>query len=359
MNTRFYEIDLLRFLCALGVVIFHYTYTAHMEGFAPIADFPLLREFTRYAYMGINFFFVISGFVILMSVSSRSLAHFLKSRFIRLFPAYWAALLLTTLVTLYIGGDKFTVSPAQFIANITMVNEAMNYAPIDSAYWTLYIEIKFYLFMAVILLIRGLRYLEAVIGVVLIASLLILFTPWSLEINMFTAIFPHWSGYFAAGCTLYLTKQHGVNIYRAGLLLLSLCFVVVQSTKFGGLMASWFNIEFDPFIIATINVIFFAIFLISALCEKHPLRLPVFYYFGILTYPLYLVHQHIGYMIFNQFGEQKSIALLVALCILLMLALAAAIHYIVEKPASRLLKRLWERPKQVEASIKESSYRLR
>ena len=84
MKTRFYEIDLLRFVAAFAVVIFHYTYTGFMEGYSPVADFPAIREITRYAYMGINFFFVISGFVIFMSVADGSVRNFVISRFVQI-----------------------------------------------------------------------------------------------------------------------------------------------------------------------------------------------------------------------------------------------------------------------------------
>jgi len=55
-NTRLYEIDLLRFISAFFVVVFHYTYTGYMEEFSTIANFEGVREYSRYAYMGINFF---------------------------------------------------------------------------------------------------------------------------------------------------------------------------------------------------------------------------------------------------------------------------------------------------------------
>lgn len=209
--ARFYEIDLLRFLSAFFVVVFHYTYTGYMEGFAPIADFPVLREYTRYAYMGINFFFVISGFVIFMSVESTSSKKFLASRFTRLFPAYWTALLITTVTILLIGDDKFSISIPQFIANLTMVNTLFGQNPIESAYWTLFIELQFYLLVFVVLLFNGLKHFIHVLAGILIVSTVALYFPWARDTNMWIGIFPHWSGYFAAGGIFYLIKRDGIN----------------------------------------------------------------------------------------------------------------------------------------------------
>lgn len=49
--------------------------------------FPVLSEVTRYGYAGVNLFFVISGFVILMSVWGRTAPQFIASRVSRLYPA--------------------------------------------------------------------------------------------------------------------------------------------------------------------------------------------------------------------------------------------------------------------------------
>ncbi|OKY26637.1 acyltransferase [Thalassotalea sp. PP2-459] len=345
VNPRFYEIDLYRFLAAIGVVIFHYTYTAFMEGYAPIANFPELREVTRYFYMGINFFFVISGFVIFMSVADGSVRKFLISRFVRLYPAYWAALIMTSIATVYFGGEVFSINWPQFWANVTMINETMDYKPIDGAYWTLYIELKFYLFMLFILATGVMKYFQSIIALVLVGSTVVLFFPWAVNINMFTAMFPHWSGYFAAGCIFYLIRRDGINFYRTLLLALAYFYIIKQSTLFGGLMGQWFSITFDLEVIVWINSAFFALLMVTALVKENPLRKAWCYYLGVFTYPIYLVHQHIGYMAFNYFGTENNITWLVVLTVLVMAILAWLVHQLVEveigKRLSVILKRKW------------------
>ncbi|MCP4323700.1 MAG: acyltransferase [Alteromonadales bacterium] len=341
MTPRFYEIDLLRFLSALGVVIFHYTYTAFMEGYAPVANFPELRELTRYFYMGINFFFVISGFVIFLSVADGSTKKFLISRFVRLYPAYWAALIITSIVTFYWGGEVFSFTWPQFWGNVTMVNEAMNIKPIDGAYWTLYIELKFYFFMLAILSLGLMKHFQHIVALVLMASTAMLYTEWAEQQNMFVIMFPHWSGYFAAGCLFYLVRRDGLNLYLGLLLTLAFFYIIKQSTLFGQLMSSWFQITFDTTVIALINAIFFGLFMSTALYKENPLRKRWCYYLGILTYPIYLVHQHLGYIIFNQLGTSENIATLVGITVVVMAILAFLIHRFVEiRLANRLTQRL-------------------
>jgi peptidoglycan/LPS O-acetylase OafA/YrhL len=339
MNTRFYEIDLLRFLSAFAVVVFHYTYTGYMEGSAVSANFESFRELSRYAYMGINFFFVSSGFVIFISVADGSPKNFIISRISRLFPAYWCALVLTAIITVLFGAEVFTITWPQFFSNITMVNELFGHKPIESAYWTLYLELKFYLLILLTLSLGLMKYFQHIIMVILLASFLMLFHPWAKNVDMFVAIFPHWSGYFAAGGVFYLLRKDGINLYRGLLLVLSYLFIIKQSILFGNLMGSWFKIEFNSTVISFINSIFFGLFCVTALCDKNPLRQPWFYYLGGLTYPLYLIHQHIGYIIFTRLGNTNNIALLVVATTIVMLGLAYLIHTQVELKLGRALKR--------------------
>ncbi|WP_028774230.1 acyltransferase family protein [Shewanella waksmanii] len=338
MDTRFYEIDILRFLSALAVVIFHYTYTGYMEGFATIANFPQLREFTKYGYVGINFFFIISGFVIFMSIADNNANRFLASRFSRLFPAYWFALWLTTFVTILIGGDTFSVTIMQFFANVTMINPLFGHSAIDSAYWTLFIELQFYLVVLLILQLKLSRYFLHLIALTLIGSTVALFTDWAAAVDMWHGIFPHWSGYFALGCLFYLTKRDGLTPITAALLVLGYLFVVKQSILFGELMSQWFAIDFDSGVLAVLNSLFFFSFCITSLCKSHPLRTKMAYFLGILTYPLYLIHQHIGYMVFNTFGNENNIGYLVLLTTAVMLVLAYLIHRGIEKTLAPVFK---------------------
>lgn len=107
---------------------------------------------------------------------------------------------------------------------------------------------------------------------------------------------------------------------------LAFIYIIKQSTLFGELMQSWFKVEFNIWIIALINALFFAIMSITAFCKNNPLSQPIFYYLGILTYPLYLTHQQIGYMLFNRFGTPENISLLVILTSLTMFLVAYLIH---------------------------------
>ena len=96
-KTHYNELDLLRFIAALAVVFFHYTFLNAVR-FNQIPTYPILGDFSKYGYMGVELFFMISGFVILMTTINKSPVDFVISRVSRLYPAFWIALSLTNKV---------------------------------------------------------------------------------------------------------------------------------------------------------------------------------------------------------------------------------------------------------------------
>ena len=96
-RDRLYEIDLLRITAALAVVCYHYTFSGYAGHITSIA-FPALSTAKRYGYLGVDMFFVISGFVVLLSAWGRRPHQFVISRIVRLYPAYWVAVTITAVI---------------------------------------------------------------------------------------------------------------------------------------------------------------------------------------------------------------------------------------------------------------------
>src|SRR5712692_76407 len=105
-RDRLYEIDLLRITAALAVVLYHYTFSGYARHLTAIA-FPALSTVTRYGYLGVDMFFVISGFVVLLSAWGRRPHEFVISRIVRLYPAYWVAVTITAIVAITYGNAVY------------------------------------------------------------------------------------------------------------------------------------------------------------------------------------------------------------------------------------------------------------
>lgn len=90
MRPRLAALDGLRFVAAAAVMFFHYTSAEKLLWGNPSRlEFPGINVVTRYGYLGVELFFIISGFVIPMTAYGRTTEDFVASRFSRLFPAYW------------------------------------------------------------------------------------------------------------------------------------------------------------------------------------------------------------------------------------------------------------------------------
>src|SRR5262249_26966605 len=105
---------------------------------------------SRYGFFGVELFFLISGFVICMSGMGRSLGDFFVARVVRLYPAYWFGVLATSaavaLWPLLDGRPGYR----DVLTNLTMLQTPLGTANVDGVYWTLWVELRFYLLFAVV-----------------------------------------------------------------------------------------------------------------------------------------------------------------------------------------------------------------
>src|ERR1700704_539454 len=119
-------------------------------------------------HFGVELFFIISGFVILMTIERKKLVReFAASRVARLMPAFLAALALATVILIVWpmappNHPMLLTTPTlkQFVANLPMAPSLFGEAGVDLPYWTLTYELVFYVFMALMLRFDLLRSIE-------------------------------------------------------------------------------------------------------------------------------------------------------------------------------------------------------
>ena len=159
-QARVVELDALRGLAALAVVAFHYT-THYGNEVGHLGDMPVSFDFGNY---GVELFFLISGFVIFMTLErTRTAMDFVVSRFSRLFPAYWTAILLSSVVVYTIGMPSQRLPWSDVAFDFTMIQEILGAEHLDGSYWTLQVELFFYVQMLVWFMLGQLKRIHWII----------------------------------------------------------------------------------------------------------------------------------------------------------------------------------------------------
>ena len=107
---RMGSLDLLRLVSALAVVAFHYLFRGS-AGQVPYLDhpYPAAQAMALYGYLGLNLFFMISGFVIAWSAEGRTFRAFAIARFARLYPGFVICMTITFAVLLVAGDPRLPV----------------------------------------------------------------------------------------------------------------------------------------------------------------------------------------------------------------------------------------------------------
>jgi peptidoglycan/LPS O-acetylase OafA/YrhL len=334
-KNRFHEIDLLRFLAALAVVFFHYAFRGFAaDNMSPLA-FPGLAPLAKYGYLGVDLFFLISGFVILMTASSGSTRRFVISRFARLYPAFWFCCTVTFLVMLGANHPLFPVTWKQYLINMTMLNRFVGVPSIDPCYWSLFIELKFYGLIFLLLLLRQMERVEIYLGLWLVATLIL--TLWKIR-YIGALLIPDYSAYFIAGAMIFRINKYGLSKYRIGVIGASLCLAIIKATQKTQDQMQHYSTTFNPWIVSSLVAAFFLALLLISLGHTRRMGSDKFLLVGVLTYPLYLLHHNIGFLIFNTFFTRINPHALFWGVIVLMLLLAHLVNRGIEKRFAPPLK---------------------
>jgi peptidoglycan/LPS O-acetylase OafA/YrhL len=227
----------------------------------------------------------------------------------------------------------------QWLANTLIFAPALRQSFMDGAYWSIVYEIVFYGWVFLFIML-GLfqRRLHLIILIWLTLSLCneLVIESGALRKLLLTDE----SGFFAAGVLLY-------EIYRGrrepALFALfgfaALCAAIEAVTNLTW-MRQHFGVPFDDLVVAALSLASIATVAAAVHVRTMPLPSGVVLAIGGLTYPLYLLHQHIGYIAFNAVGAAAPAGVLVTLTMAAMLLLSLATWRWIERPGQKLLKRV-------------------
>lgn len=342
-KLRIYQLDLFRFLAATMVVLYHYLFVGPQ-----IAHYPLVPEVAnvaRYGYLGVEWFFMISGFVIVMSAGGQTWSSFMRGRFSRLFPLFWVCCTLTFVGThLLSAPPRITFDTTTYLSNMGMVlPHAFRTEWIDGSYWTLTYEWAFYIGIAVLLRLDHFerflsRYLLAWLGVSMAVLLSVSPATGVFHEGLRLATLADYAPYFVAGVSFYRLHRRRATRLDVYNLLFSYLLAVKSATLHAEEMFVKFHNDLSPGVVQCVVTILFVIFVLFSIGKLESLNRKVFLRFGVLTYSVYLIHQFLGYALLARLVPVLGLgASLVATGVAAVTA-GAVLHYLVEKPFHRLLK---------------------
>ncbi len=317
MEKRITVIDAMRGLASFAVVWFH---LAHEMGFTP-RDTPLFNS-GAYGWVGVEVFFVISGFVIPFALERsgyelRAYGRFLFKRIIRLDPPYLAAILLALAVSAYYAhssGTAFPYSLTQVLLHLGYINVFFGYAWINPVFWTLAIELQYYVLIGLAFpIVRDRR------GFFLICVPICLALAAAVHAEAF--IFKYLP-FFLLGLAAFHFRCRAL---RAGWFVASVfVFTIV----------AWQMLGWVPAAAGCLSA------LAIAFVRSAPKPLVTF---GSISYSLYLVHATVGYPIGS--AVHRRLPFMPPLGVVLIslagsVTAAYVLYRLVERPAQRLSSRI-------------------
>ena len=274
------DIEFMRIISVLAVIVYHY--------------FP---RYFPFGYLGVDVFFVLSGFVITRSFVSKSpsfksIIPFYKKRILRLLPALYAVLFITFLLSVLFDPPHSTknigqgiIATVTYLANIFYYREIDYFNPFQSESpllhtWSLSLEEQFYLVFPILFVLTK----RPKIRIYVLLSLIVI----SLSI------------YLESDDTLYRHYMPQTRVWQLFLGTVLAIFSINQTFKN--------NLIHYISIVILIAILFFfkpsypsiliILPLISALIirpQKNIYHSPVILLLGSLSYSLYLWHQPIIY----------------------------------------------------------------
>ncbi|MDQ0992669.1 acyltransferase [Streptomyces sp. V3I7] len=343
-GSRLLALDGMRLVAALMVALYHFTgrggTISASWGVSPSRLFPGLSELTVYGCLGVQFFFLISGFVICMSSWGRSLGDFFRSRVARLYPAYWVALVLVGAATFVLPVVMHPLRLDEFLVNVTMFQMPMGTPRVLGVCWTLWVEVRFYALFALLVVARGVTYRKVVLFCAVWTLLAVICKGAKTELTE-QLVMPDYAPFFIGGLALYLIHRHGGNLLLWGLVAVS--WLLGQSSATNGLWQPGTHGDFtrDPHMIVLVVTLCYAAVAAVALGWLRWASWPGLALIGALTYPFYLVHEHLGWFVIRVLHRGWGLPAWTTLTVTVsgMLVLAWLIHRYVERPLGPRLKR--------------------
>jgi peptidoglycan/LPS O-acetylase OafA/YrhL len=346
-SERFTYIDALRGVAASWVLLYHFA--GHLTDNFALQRLPgPLHSFINHGWLGVEIFFVLSGFVITYSLRDAAvtpgfLGRFALRRSLRLDPPYWVTILLAyILIRLGVGAlapEPACGDGALLLVNMFYLDRILDYPSVVGIGWTLCLEIQLYL--TYILLLGISQQLTQKTGSPAQSRLLI-FGPlagYSLAVG-FGLLPSPWRGLFVGYWYMFF-----LGSLAAWLLCGQLS---MRGFATAGLIVALATVLHWDVRAAVALAVALSIMVVGRSgCLRTALNWPWLQHLGRISYSLYLTHTLIGwplialgiYWVGGLPGPLGSILLFLTACGASLLG-AELLHRLVERPSLALSKRV-------------------
>lgn len=336
-SKRILELDAIRALSCLNLLLFHFTYVYQNKyGF----NSPLGFSFP-YGKYGVQLFFMLSGLVNAMTLlSKRKPGEFIVARCIRILPSYWLVITLNIFLFASLPMYHVTTTPELAVANLTTMPQLFGFSNMEPVTWTLQIEMLFYAFLMVLLvtglLDRPLRTMMCAVAVCLVCCT---------GFQWFAAAYPEsiWNTRFTFIEDLFFMRN--MPLFAMGILLNEIRSKRGNYWLLGtGILASAIVFhavdlrEHNP--LAT--VLMFGMLALGAFGKLPILRFKPLIYISTISYSLYLFHNNLGCAVMKQleaFGCSPLLTFILGT--VFAIGVGAAVTKWFEQPITAFLRRNW------------------
>lgn len=300
-NARLLNLDILRLFSAILVLVYHYGFRMEITGESGGVAFPEFTSAAIWLDSGLLIFFAISGYVITLSAEGRTAFDFAVGRVARLWPTFILCASATAIVVYNWPVPSLTLPTIkQWLAHLVINARMLGQPFLDGAYWTIAYEVMFYgwvfLFIALGWFNKHWR------SIVVVWLALSVSNELRFDSEVLRKLFiTEYSGYFVFGMTLYKLQSKRTT---ASSLILVAAILWATATPFiiEPKFFEMYGIHRSFMGLALIGPVAVSCVTLCVLLPSLPIRPTIALGIGGLTYPLYLLHQNIGYAVFARFG---------------------------------------------------------
>lgn len=346
-HTRILELDALRALAAINLMLFHFTHVYQVKfGYTTSLGF----EWPFGAY-GVEMFFILSGFVNSMSLlRRRQPVDFVAARLIRIIPVFLLIIIANLWILRLAPHDAYgPVSTAQFAANMTLLPRVLGFECVDPVMWTLQIEMMFYATLVCLFKLGGLRRYFIGWGTLLVLSLFACPTLDAMHAAHGTTTW-----FAAATAVRRMMLLDFVPLFAIGFL------IYMIKTDVGAKWKNLLGIVFAAGVFHSIDhgkhnplatVLIIGLVAASAYGKVPPLRLKPLVFVSTISYALYLCHNNLGAALIHRL-DHGGVPPVVCFAIAMVFSFALAIIVTnrIEQPMTNALRSAWQRYRAKEIS---------